>query len=173
MKILKQLRINLGISQDSMAEWLAISRPYLVKVEHGKCSLSHEAARHLEALYACLQQVAEEGSLRETAFIENQEILKAYAKRLKNCRWYLALNQRKLEEMQEAFHSLNKLNRVLDRLKNLAPERMPWIDVQQYKLSLKTASCNEAAQAPVKKQVHLLIAEAAYLSMIPGVELIR
>ena len=118
-------------------------------------------------------RIAAEGTLRENAIVENQEMLNAYARRLKNCRWYLAANQRKLEEMQEAFKTCTKLNRVLDRLKVLTPARKPWIEDQQYKLAAKLASCNEAAQAPVKKQVHLLIAEAAYLSFIPGVESIR
>ena len=173
MQLIKQLRINLGLSQDAMAEWLEISRPYLVKVERGNCSLSHEAILHLEAIYNCMQQIAAEGTQRENAFVENQEMLNAYARRLKNCRWYLAANQRKLGEMQEAFKTCTKLNRVLDRLKVLTPARKPWIEDQQYKLAQKLASCNEAAQAPVKKQVHLLIAEAAYLSFIPGVESIR
>jgi len=170
MKLVKQLRINLSINQESMAEWLGISRPYLLKVERGNCSLSRESALHLETLYTCLQQVQEEGLHRETVYVENQEMLNDHKRRLRDCRWHLAANQRKLVEMQETFITCTKLNRVLSRLKNLAPERELWIGVQQDKLALKLASCNEVAQSPIKKQVHLLIAETTYLSMIPGVE---
>ncbi len=173
MQLLKQLRKTLGISQETMAEWLTISRPYLQKVERGSCSLGQESVSHLEVLHSCLQQETAEGSLRNAAFVENPEMTRACAKRLKDCRWYLAVNQRKLEAMQETLITCTKLNRVLDRLRQSAPARAAWVNDQQYKLAQKLASCNEAAQAPLKKQVHLLIAEAAYLSMIPGVELIR
>ena len=125
MQLIKQLRINLGLSQDALAEWLGISRPYLVKVERGNCSLSHEAVLHLEAIYNCMQQIAAEGTLLETSFFKNQEMLKTYARRLKNCRWYLAANQRKLEEMKEAIINCNKHNRVPDRLIVLTPARKP------------------------------------------------
>ncbi len=168
MQLLKQLRNHLGISQDALADWLSISRPYLVKVEKGSCSLNTYSYTQLETLHACLQQVINEGYVRELVLVENPDLIKAYARRLKNCRWYLALNQRRLEEMKEAHDAGQKLQRVLARLKQTAPERDAWISLQEQKLALKMASCHEAAQAPVKKQVHLLMAEVAYLSAIPG-----
>lgn len=50
MKTFKEIRIELGLSQEEIAKKLGVTRPYVSLIESGKRELGHKLKRRLEIL---------------------------------------------------------------------------------------------------------------------------
>ena len=171
MKALKQLRMEAGITQAGLAQWLGISRAMLCKVERGVCSLSTAALLKLAQLLSCLPGIADEQAERRLLNVpvcKPADHRKADEARLKECRYQVSMLQRKLERLDAANEKHTRLYTALHTMEEMAPGHETWIQKHKDNLTKKLPACDEAARRELKKKIYLLTAEVDYINRFPG-----
>ena len=159
------------MSQSALAQWLGISRGMVAKAERNACTLSTAALLKLAQLQRCLFDAShgqEKRRLLNFSETNTADHLKADETRIKECRYQVAMLQRKLERLDAAYTKHTQLYTVLEALEAKVPAQETWMQQHKDKLTKKLPTCGETARRELEKKIYLLTAEVDYINRFPG-----
>ena len=167
------LRDKLAITQQYLAEYLAVSRTQLCMYEKGLRNLPPAAALKMAQLELTCQQL-QQGKTEKTAAPmhphlqkHNEKTKKALKQHAATCNYKKKLFQRQLEKMAKEHAKaillqdvLGKLTAAASKTKEISIDHL-WIEVQQHGALKKMIRFGNVEQARLQAKIHSLEAEEA------------
>lgn len=159
---LLNIRENTGMSQESLAAYLGITRQALDKAEKGICSLNTSSLLKMSNLQACLERLSIGDNKKQmpvTAEDQQSEI-----SRQEECNYFISVLQRKLKSLEASFKKSLDLYEALCLMQPADEGDELWIKKTKKDIINKLSNCRTAACMRLRKRIYLLTAEAEYIS---------
>lgn len=120
MNSLQEIRVESGMSQWQIAQWLGITRGHYSMAEIGKRSLPSAAALKVHVLYQCLQQLNEQGNVAPIISPGDETVQKTKTRLLKYAarkRLTARALQQKLDDCLEKKQATDRLLRLVKKIR--------------------------------------------------------
>ena len=175
MSLIKELREQLGLSQEDMSYYLGVTRSHLAMVERSERELPSEALIKL----ATLELSLEAGSRKRLAPSKTKEELKQHNKMIKaiearteGSRLTAIILRRKLQDMEISYDQHLTGLGIAEHIRSLThakdERQLTWVKVQHHYRTKKLNANSPAAQALLQAKIEMLEAEVAINERLLG-----
>jgi transcriptional regulator with XRE-family HTH domain len=167
MKSLKELRTQLGLTQQDLAEYLRVARSNVAKAEGGSRSLPSAALIKVGQIINYMTTASYFKSVEERSCMSESESgwHKANcALRLQVCTYNMAILERRLISLETIYSQNVKLYAVLNQQQCTSPSEEHGRLVRLKRVERKLHESSLLVQENIKERIHMLNAEAQYLN---------
>ena len=161
MKELKYIRQQLGFSQEDLARTLGVKRSMIVRAEECRGDLTTTALLRLLQLKEYINIA---GEMEDLQVEDVSSLLQEHESRKQDCRYKIALLQRKLRRLKE-MHNANQNGHKVLVLMEMNGDKVPptWLAVAADKAKSKISKCSPLVLSELERKIAGLQAELQYI----------